>query len=735
MAVTNRCQFPHDLNFAIKQLDDDLGSRFIDSQNLLKDAETSLVGMDDLLNEGNNLLDELLSKNGVGTPTASSLTNGDDVINEYGLLPYNPTIEQSEKFLGRAGIILIDGIWYLSGERSNDIKDRKNIEALRRLYFSLGNDLKKTDEILKSSTKTIFVTNNMTILTLPKKGLSNGRIEQFSYDDVRVALKQDQLTQDEIAYTADGRTLVLTKPYVCTDLTIWVAYSRYNVQPYNLVSNIFHLDGVDSSTAAVSRYMALGYTGNKLNSILDGNDYLQNNVISLSAMVGSLQADAAKIITVLDFIEKRMLAPNFDIRYAYGLQDFYSQVNLALSNLLIAHQLFLSYLDFQVSPSIKKNILDLLREKHTDEKIKYLLERRQDVEGIYFNPPDDVYIDYITRTINAASPNSTTISNNYVNNRAAFNPLDKKVALNMYASLIDAQTYNAGTQNVASVRNTKEALKFYINLNPFPEPKKGDILQGQPSTATPSSILTPDFDVPKSMGFDARREETISAFKDLADMYPSSIAGPLADVINAVVALLEKACKGINTIIAQAEKTLFNMKKKLDTWLSKHASLTGQGDFSSSLFKCAVNWDIGASTDLLDMLFDFLMKFVGMVTQFLSKLQAWIANILTKLLCMPVNILNSFLGKLQVALPSACRIPKFDLGAKLNDALSKLNNVCAVKGIVLNSFSKDLAKIKMVVSAAPDRLGQFRNSALCESSATANFMNASVLNVSAGVGL
>ena len=102
---------------------------------------------------------------------------------------------------------------------------------------------------------------------------------------------------------------------------------------------------------------------------------------------------------------------------------------------------------------------------------------------------------------------------------------------------------------------------------------------------------------------------------------------------------------------------------------------------------------------------------------------------------MPVNLLNSFLGKLESALPSACRIPRFDLGPNLTTSLTKLVNVSFAKNLMLNSFDKDLIKLKMNVSAAPGRLGEFKTSALCQSPATSNFMNASNLNVSAGVKL
>ena len=731
MAVTNRCKFPHDLNYAIKLLDDDLGERFLANQQLLAEAEAVLPGLDDLIDEGTNILDELMTKNGSGSQTSSSLTTTNDVTTQYGLLPDKPTTEEQEKFLFNAGIILIDGVWYLAGNKSDDFKDSNNIETLRRLYFALGKDLKKTEDVLKNSIKTIFVSDKLDLLQLPKKGMVNGNIVQYSLEDVRKDLKQDQLTDKDIAYTADGRTIVLTKSFIAIDQTIPVTVNNNKIPLYQHISNVFHLEGVDDSTSAINRYKDLGYTGITLNPILDGVDFVNDNNLYLYTSLTNLKEQASKIISILDFIEKRMSGPAH--AKAYSLTEFYNQINLALQQLIQDHENFLSLLLFLVSKHIKKDILDSLRQKHTDDKIKYLLEKRQEITGIYFNPPDDVFMAYVSKATTAAAPNSTSISNQYINNffsnLQVSNPYDQKKVLNMYARLIDAKTANSGIKNINSVKLTKKALYAYIGIDPATASSPTDILQGQPSTATPSTVTAGGFDVPRTMDFADREKKAKDSFKDLYNIYPEEIAGPLIDVLDSVVKLFSKACIGIDTIIASADKTLLAMKKRLDAWLSKQSSLTGQGDYSSSLLKCSINWDIGVSLPLLDKLYDFLMKFIGKVIELLSKMQKWISNILTKLICMPSNILNSFLNNLQKSLPSACKLPRFDLGDKVNASLSAMMNVCAVKGVTLRAFEKDVAKIKVSVNAASDRLGQFKSGAICDSPATANFMNAAVLNV------
>jgi hypothetical protein len=110
MPVTSKCKFPHDLNNAIKLLEEDIGARLIANQELLKDAESSIEGLDTLLDEGNALLDELLSKNGAGTATSSDIVTSADVATQYGLLPDNSTTEEDEKFVANADIILFDKV-------------------------------------------------------------------------------------------------------------------------------------------------------------------------------------------------------------------------------------------------------------------------------------------------------------------------------------------------------------------------------------------------------------------------------------------------------------------------------------------------------------------------------------------------------------------------------------------------------------------------------------------------
>lgn len=797
--VTNKCLFPHELNFAIKQMELDFGNRLLASQELLKNAEAVLPGMDDLIDQGNDILDNLLAKNGAGKPATttsetntissgsspsttnpiasdSAITSSADIPKQFGLLPDKPTTEEQEKFLFNAGISLFDNIWYLDGSKSPNFLDRENIEILRKLYLSLGKDLKKTDEILKNSKKTVFIYDSVDITSLPKKArLSTGLNLVYSVDDLRTLLNENQLTNKDVVYTIDGQTLVLRKKFKSQDFRL---PTYKDPDAYKTITNCFHMNGVDNSVAALNRYRGLCNAGNlipksqhtyvpdslatnEFNSIVDGTDFVISNSVILVDKINEIKTGASDLIAKIDFA--------IDKKYRT-----YKEISDGISALLKKHIKVLALSLFKVSQTLPREIQSLdtgdytivstvlskLREKHTDDKIIYLLERRPEIKGFYFDPPDDIFMSYISRVLAANSPGSTSISNEFINNQQQ-DPFDQYTLLKMYANLIDASiAVNSSAKDLAassSISNPKplsvarQSLERYIGTE-IGKTIKFPTFQGQPSMATPSTIvggggrpnkvpvaidpgIGAGFDVGKTMDLPKRKQDVYGTFQDLKDIYPPEVAGALADIIGSAADFFEKAFLAIDKLIAQAENTLFAMKKRLDSWLSKHASLTGMGDFNSSLLKCAINWDVGLSTDLLNMLFDFLLKFVAQVLEFLTKFKAWITDIITKLICFPVNLINAFLGAVSVSLPSACRLPRMDLGANLNNALFRLLNCASTKSIVLQSMSKDLLRLKLNVSAAPDRLGQFQSSAICGGSSTSGFMNASMMNINVGVGL
>lgn len=757
--VTHKCRFPYDLIFAAKQLDAELANRLLANQQLLKDAEDSTPGLDTLLDEGNAILESFFTKNDAspeqrptseqsklvspdGSPTvdnkpsssydtSSSLKSTQDVVDTFGLLPDKSTEEQDEKFLTNAGIILFNNVVYLPGKQSGNPLYYDNIKILRRLYFSLDSNLAKTRDILKNNTKTTFVNTKLVLKVIPPKKPNVA----YTVEELRTLLKLDYLTVDDFVVTPSFQCIVLLKTFLALDKQKAETLKNTGIASEELIGNVFHITDIDNSSSAIARYAYLGYKDEELSSILAGEDLVNNDPSTITTNIDNTKALVNKWISYIDFVvgRYRSFTPS-------NLRNSFNLLKTAITDITKKHKRSMTLNLFQVSTIRQKDIIDLLSSKHSDEKIEYLLQKRLDIDDIWFNPPDDELMNALKRSMDSAPPGSTYMSNKAINN-IKISKISQKELLYMYSYLYVADDIIQNTRlNKKDFLSIRQQLVNFLARDPYSQsslqqinPYAGTVLQGQPSAATPAGILTERMDVMKTLNFEEKKQAVKDSFQELFGIYPPEIAGPLSEIIDIVTSLFEKVLKAINLLVEQAKKLLLALKKRLDAFISKYLTLTGNASFEKSILKCAINWDIGLSTDILDRLFDFFFRFISQVLEFLAKLKKWIADLITKLLCFPVDILNNFLGKVQVSLPVACKIPRFSLGKQLETSLNNLKNVSTTQNFILQTFGRDIAKLRVNVSASTDKLQQFKASSNCSSAAGSNFMNASMLNVGVGI--
>jgi hypothetical protein len=720
--VFKKCKFPNDLLFAAKKLESELATRIESNQVLFQETQAISEGMDVLLDEGFSILEELFTKSG------SSLKSTADVAETYGLLPNNSTTDQDEQFVTNAGILLFDTVGYMPGQNFD-------ISKLRRMYFSYGLDLKKTKETMVNTTdKAVFINDRLVLTVIPPK--EKGR--NYTLAEIKKLLKLDYLTKEDIVVTDDQSTIVMTTSFIAENKSQSQIVNVLKVPAYDLITNVFHFGDIDSSVTAIERYTDLGYSGDSLGAILEGQDLANYNADTVVNMINSEKQVAYDLISKIDYV-------------LLGYNEFSKKTSQSYKKLLVdsmaamekSHRKAISTSIFQVSTFVTKEIYTLLSKKHSDERIEYLLKHRKDITDFYFNPTDEELLKLLRKVVSAAPTGSTYISNravNYIEN----NPLPKSDMLFLYSCIFDAiRVLNfQKTEDLPNPYYLKKMREYLTNFvdHPFPsvsekEQKTGMIIDGVPSAATPAGVITANMDPKPTFDYEDKKKAVENAFKELLPLYPKELAGPLADIINAVVRLFDQAMAAINQFMKQAQNTIFAMKKKLDAFISQHLSLTGGGVFQNSLLKCAINWDIGLSTDLLEMLSNFLLKFVGQVVAFLAKLKAWIADILEKVLCLPVDLINNFLGQIEMILPNVCKLPRVSLGDQLTEALTKMKNVSQFYNVCLGALGSDIAKLRMEVWSAPDKLASFQSGAGCQSEAGAGFMTASTLNLGVGVGV
>jgi len=719
---SHACIFPQDLEAASLALDQELGDRFAENLALLQDIATDADAISAGLDEGQNILN-LLLVNGDGT---SNLKTTDDVSTQFFLQKDKQTTLEDEQYLLGFGIILFDGVLYGPGTDGN-------IEALRRLYMCSGRNLATVAGHLANQRPLTFH-DKITIVKVPPK---NKNVDSYDLAEIKNILGITYISKKDIAVTSDFSTLVLTREFLAFNQSLAQTQRQFSVIFEQVITDVFHFITIDNSSTSIQKYQNQGYSGEYLTAILSGTDYENLSTQALQNDVSTNQKDASKIISKIDFINARL-----DGLDTANRTDIKNGLISNISALQTAHQKTITDSLFKVTTIPSVTTLTDLKVRHSDPAIVSLMEQRPEIIALNLNSTDEELTKIINKSVNSAPPGSTVGSNKALNSPSTSSTTTSSL-LTMSSYLESAK--DALTQNTSLVKGflddaRVELVKYVgVDVNNLQEnqtsngqtaSEDGQPLQGQPSAGTPAGLLTELFDPGKTFQIDKREQDVYDAFVSLYELYPDSIAAPLSRIIDMITKKFMMACKATDLLIDQAKNVIFPLKKRLDAFTSQFLSLTGSGSFSSSLLKCAINFDIGLSTSLLDDLLTLLDNIGTFVSTFLGKLAKWISNLLEKLLCIPVNLINAFLGDTEIKLPSACQIPRISLGIKLSDALRRLRDACTSKHTIMKAFNKDLIKYRLIVDSAPNKIRRFNDGALCNSSEVGNFYNAAMLNLS-----
>lgn len=719
MALARECIFPQDLESAAHKMQQELNDRFQNNLALLNAVKPSIPEVDSLITRGNNLLSQLLA-NGDGSSNIKTL---DDLSTQFGLPKEPPTQEDNERSLFYAGMVLVNGVLYVNGVKSPVGPDRDNIAVLRRIYFSTGRSLSKVESFLnqKSSFPVHLSINFFNLAPAAPQ-------TPLTLDQIRAQTNLNYLTTDDYSVNLDSSVTILNYNYLTFGQSLTQTQAQFNIPSSQIVSSVFHFNRVDNSTPSTNKFRNYGYSGDELTAILSGQDLAKLSSNPIKTGIDNSKSQATAIVSSLNFIITRyntLSNSNLVNLQSTILQQLNSLYDYFLS-------VFVEYL-FRVTIIKQLDTLTKLRQRNTDADIVYLLERRQEVQGIYFGASDDIYAREIGEAI-SADPGSTTVSNKFLNASANTSTIDQRTLIRMIGDIQAARNAIQASFTEESIGNAKAYLIDFGATSPFVTPSANKpILQGQPNTASPASLMVQYVSFSTTFELNLRIAAIDDALAGLNRFYTDNIAKPLARVIDIVTGFFESAMNMCKQLIADAKGAIMPLKNRLDAFMSKYLSLTGSGVFKSSLLSCAINFNIGLSSGILDDLLALLDEIANAVGKFFKDLAKWLADLLKQLLCMPFDLLNSFLGGIQTSLPSACQLPKIDLGTDLTSALVRLRNVGAMKNAVFSGMSRDLVRFRALVKSAPDKLNQFNNDA-CGSGSTADFYNASILNIETGLG-
>lgn len=809
-----RCLFPQDIDAALQALRQDLGDRVEQAKGQVAELEAAVPAVQDLVNQGNNLLDQILAATD-GTTALTSVAASQDVLG----LPKTPgdSVEQNnleaEQFLFNNGFTVLDGTLYVPPQFSRSLFDAVNIKNLRRLYIAVGRDLQKTEELL-SSTKTRFVVNSVEIATVlasdfkeripPNVGpfvpikLSDPARNRKVLDVIRKKLKDESIVSEQVAFSEDGSAKVLVRKFIDVDKSVDKIEQNFtSSNPSSITSSVFHFDRIQRGTAFSNKVTNLGYDTDEARAIRRGKDL--KDVPSTSALsrvndpaflelvnavekgnfkfsedpeekeaeeelfaraqetgtspplqtISENKVDVGLLINKLRFFQKRHTKLDKE-EVSEESAKIVPKLQADLNKAVQRHVDAIGQTVFEVTLITQKDVLEKLRKKNNDASIVKLLEKRVEIEGIFFEATDED-ISKLLVSASQIQPGSKVASTTVLNQQRepkSVGNVSIFELMQMYVFLNDAKTRldNLGANTTGGFTNAPFGLSVQDEVNQIinflqqysghsvipVEPQEavnGLPFQGQPSLTTPSSIIIEQVDFGVTLGLNDKVETVTAATQTLFELYPQEIAQFLADLILELVALFLAAIQACVDIVNAIKGAILDAKKALEALLSFNLSFSGGGNFDLGLFKCAFNLDLGINIDLFGPLLSLLGELQFTAGGFLNGLANLLASIIEEILCFPINLINGLLGKLQSFLPAFCQVPRVDLGPELTAALEALTNIAVSKSVSFGASNKDLIGVELALGTARDKLGAFVGGGSCISEEMSTFFGASTLNL------
>jgi hypothetical protein len=709
------CLFPQDLDAATAALLQDLGDRFNSANADIQAIKNSAAAqaIPSLLEQGNLILNQLLQQ-GDGT---SDLKTTTDLETQYGLEVANATPCQREQFLYYAGVLMVGGVLFVDGSLSPNSADADNIEVLRTIYYACGRDLTRMRKFLAYQRPLIF-NNSFTIAQIPAADVNT------PYTAAQIQRLLNLSYVPDIAYNPDNSAVALVSQFVAENQSLYQTSQQTGLPIENLVVVYVHYLQVDNSQANINKLTSWGYSGDTLNAILSDTNLIDLSDDPIQADIKSSQTLASSLVNAIDFVTQRLSVLTY-----VDSQNIIKNLQNKLNAIITAHNQTIAQSKFRVTTQLETNAFSQLDQYLSDEDLICLFEVRTEVKGIWFGASDQ---DKLNAINSPATPGSSSISNLYVNSQPT-PPIDQTTLLQMASYLVQAQKgINTFTYN--SLLTARQALVNFGASDPIPATSTNSTpLQGGVTMSTPADGIIQNMNFNDSFEIDAKLGAIDAALSTLGNFLESTIAGPLASVINILVGIIKAAYAACDTLEASLRAAILPLKQQVDSFTSKYLTLVGSGTFNSSLLKCAINFNIGVSAPILDDLLGIIDQLSQAIQNLISQFANLIDKMLENILCLPINLLNSFLGSVSANLPSVCQAPKVNLGNPLETALTNLRNASMYRNQVYYNYSRDLLTYHALVTNAPEILQQFNSSSVCNTKGTNQFYNTAMLNIGGGI--
>ena len=681
---------------------------------LIDDAELDVPDIDELLDVGNDLLQDLLNAGNAD----SELKVIDDLSATFGI-DGNGTQKEDEEYLRNVmGLILINGVIFKEGEISPNID---NIEVLRRVYQGASRDLAEVERIYQSQINNSFVFETIIQTLEPTELGKNPTLEE-----IRRRLGVPWVVESQVVYTEKNQAIVAYRKSVAENEPLQTVSNRTNVPLERLTSTIVHYKEILSTTASINYWVALGYK-DEISFILDGVDPVDANPLPITNSLQVLKDLASAIITDIEFVLSRIDKLGQD-----EIEKLRGRLQIKLNQLELLLIDAINTILFKVSVMQEEDTLTQLRNKLSDEDIVYMLDERPDVLGIDLDASIEE-LNAIASQSKSIRAGDITASSKFLNRTVDSRSEVLPALLNMF-SLVQQAKEQTSTMTREDLEKAKNTLIELIGVDPTAQPEQGNPVRGFPGMATPSAIMAQRVDIDRSFEINLKFGALDDALAKFNELFSKFITGPITALVKMISNLFKAAHTLIDNLINKIKNKILPLKRKLDGFMAKYLSLIGQGVFNNSLLKCAVNFNIGLSTNILDQLLKMIEDLGKLAQNLITKFQKIIAAMIEKILCVPIQMVDKLIAQGESYLPSFCKITiPFGLGEDLEKALLDLRNACSFKQVNFTGFSGDLVSYRAIVTTANNRLNQFNKSSFCQSDLVDNAFNTTLVNIQGGI--
>ncbi len=694
---------------------DEMGAVFdsVTNQIVALESQIAALAVQDDISEGNSLMQDLISTGDTG----SNIQYLEQIPDLFGIDQPDTQENDEKRVFDTTDVVLTNGVFFKKANQ--DSLHPNNVETLRRIYNSVGRDLTKALAEYANVSDSAYryrITSAMVQPDLPNKAPTLA--------EVRLRLNDSTIVRSDYIELQNKSVLLVRKnPLLVPNLTNAEILPRYGFKTEEISSSVVHKTTAKNTTSAINNWISQGFDV-ALPAILDGEDPSLNFDV-INPLFQEVKKIAGTLLNDLNFYLQR-----FDSLNTVSIQ---SKIQSQLLALDVAVKNLISTFLTEVSVVTEFDTVTKLRDKLSDAEIEHLLLNQRYVTGIDLDATEVDIIGLISATTSqVAGDNSASTA--YLNSSPSLRDTNYTIILYCMADLQGALTTNQSPLTATSLKSMIADITLLNSRVLVTEVPVKPPVAGYPCYNSPASIALQRINYNKNFKISLKIKELDEALAKIKGLYDATVGRLLTQLLKSLSTIVQNAMSAVNQLRDRLLSQITPLKRQLNEFISKYLTLIGSGDFDSSIMKCAINYNIGLSTGILDALEALITRLAEKINAIIAMLTSMLLEAINGILCPALAFVEKILGSANDYLPSFCAInTPVLLPPEAVAALNDLRRVALMQNVSFTEYNGDLVRIRAALTTAPDRLDSFRDAASCLGQTANNMISTTLVNVNRGL--